>query len=149
MAALLPVIEQLDAQPLQVSIEVLIAEVILTNYEEFGIEVGLQSPRRCSAAGHSGDMTSFVERDRRDAVPPGTDGQQHHPAVHGQAFPFNRRPPAYSNSSHQGIVGLQGLTNYGVGRASPNGVGGFVFSAGSDTVNVLIRALKTQGRVDT
>jgi type II secretory pathway component GspD/PulD (secretin) len=43
---------------------------------------------------------------------------------------------------------MQGITNYGVGRASQNGIGGFVFSAGSDTVNVLIRALKTQGRVD-
>ncbi|MBI1832827.1 MAG: hypothetical protein HYR84_15410 [Planctomycetes bacterium] len=36
----------------------------------------------------------------------------------------------------------------GVGRVSPtSSVGGIVLSAGSDTVNVLIRALKTQGRL--
>jgi hypothetical protein len=36
-----------------------------------------------------------------------------------------------------------------VGRASPtNGIGGFVFSAGSDSFNILVRALQTQGRID-
>jgi len=44
LQALIPVIERLDAQPLQVAIEVLMAEVVLTNNEEFGVEVGLQSP---------------------------------------------------------------------------------------------------------
>src|SRR5262249_42210086 len=39
--------------------------------------------------------------------------------------------------------------NLGTGRISPNAnVGGFVFSAASDSFNLLIRALKTQGRVD-
>ncbi|MCP6756627.1 hypothetical protein NL533_33885, partial [Klebsiella pneumoniae] len=39
--------------------------------------------------------------------------------------------------------------NLGVARVSPtSNVGGFVFSAGSDAVNVLIRALQTQGRID-
>src|SRR5262249_49726328 len=48
-----------------------------------------------------------------------------------------------------GIVGFQGLGNLGVGRASPtSGIGGFVFSAASDSFNLLIRALKTQGRMD-
>src|SRR5262249_7027374 len=37
----------------------------------------------------------------------------------------------------------------GVGRVSPtSGIGGFVFSAASNTFNLLIRALKTQGRID-
>jgi hypothetical protein len=41
------------------------------------------------------------------------------------------------------------LGNLGVGRVSPvNNVGGFVFSAASNTFNLLIRALKTQGRID-
>src|SRR5207244_13312245 len=48
-----------------------------------------------------------------------------------------------------GIVGFQGLGNLGTGRISPNsGVGGFVFSAASDAFTLLIRALKTQGRLD-
>jgi hypothetical protein len=42
------------------------------------------------------------------------------------------------------------LGNLGVGRVSPttNGVGGLIFSAQSDSFNLLIRALKAQGRVD-
>jgi Bacterial type II and III secretion system protein len=48
-----------------------------------------------------------------------------------------------------GTVGFQGLTNLGVGTVSPtSGVGGFVFQASSDTFNLLVRALKTQGRID-
>src|SRR5205823_1165726 len=37
-------IERIDAQPPQVVIQVLIAEVQLTNNEEFGVEFGVQSP---------------------------------------------------------------------------------------------------------
>jgi hypothetical protein len=48
-----------------------------------------------------------------------------------------------------GIVGFQGLGNLGVGRQDNTlGFGGFVFSAASDTFNLLIRALKQQGRLD-
>ena len=48
-----------------------------------------------------------------------------------------------------GIVGFQGLGNLGVGRISPtSGIGGFVFSAASDTFNLLIRALRTQERLE-
>src|SRR5262249_13791758 len=42
--ALLPIIERLHAQPLQVAVEVLIADIDLTNNEEFGVEIGMQSP---------------------------------------------------------------------------------------------------------
>src|SRR5260370_19601402 len=37
-------IQELDAQPPQVSIQVCVAQVDLTNTEEFGVELGLQSP---------------------------------------------------------------------------------------------------------
>src|SRR5262249_52316755 len=48
-----------------------------------------------------------------------------------------------------GLVGFQGLGSLGVGRVSPtSGIGGFVFSAASDSFNLLIRALKTQRRLD-
>jgi len=48
-----------------------------------------------------------------------------------------------------GSFAPQGLTNFNLGRSSAGaGVGGFVFSAASDSVNLLIRALKTQGRLD-
>jgi general secretion pathway protein D len=45
-------------------------------------------------------------------------------------------------------VGFQGISSLGVGRTNSSGLGGFVFSAASNSVNILIRALKTQGRID-
>jgi type II secretory pathway component GspD/PulD (secretin) len=149
--ALLPVIERLDAQPLQVSVEVLIAEVDLTNNEEFGAEIGLQSPILFARQTiPTGAGVGFSNTTGATAVPPGVAiGSSNVNYYTGNSFAFNSTAaPAYSNLLQQGIVGFQGLTNYGVGRANANGIGGFVFSAGSDTVNVLIRALKTQGRVD-
>ena len=150
MPGLIQIIEQLDAQPLQVSMEVLIAEVDLTNNEEFGAEIGLQSPvlfSRTVIPSSSG--VSFSNATGGTAVPPGVSVASTIQNFAGQAFAFNTTAaPAYSNLIQQGMVGFQGLTNYGVGRANANGIGGFVFSAGSDTVNVLIRALKAQGRVD-
>src|SRR5262249_605503 len=44
LAALVPIIQKLDAVPLQVMVETMIAEVLLSNDEEFGVELGLQSP---------------------------------------------------------------------------------------------------------
>jgi type II secretory pathway component GspD/PulD (secretin) len=133
-----------------VSVEVLIAEVVLTNNEEFGVEIGLQSPvlfNRTVIPSSSG--VSFANATGGTAVPPGVSIASTIQQFAGQAFAFNTTAaPAYSNLIQQGTVGFQGLTNYGVGRASTNGIGGFVFSAGSNTVNVLVRALKTQGRVD-
>ncbi len=46
-------------------------------------------------------------------------------------------------------MAIRGLNNLGVGRISPtNGVGGFVFSAASDSFNLLVRALAVQSRLD-
>ena len=45
-------------------------------------------------------------------------------------------------------VGVQGITNLGVGRTSTTqNIGGFVYSMQSDFLSVLVRALKTQGRI--
>jgi hypothetical protein len=103
-------------------IQVLIADVQLTNAMEFGVEVGLQSP---------------VLFNRGGLATPG--------------FNFNTTAPLGSvNATEQGNVGFQSLSNLGVGRTSTNGlgVGGFVFSASSQSFNLLIRALKAQGRVE-
>jgi type II secretory pathway component GspD/PulD (secretin) len=124
MGEIAQLISQLDQQPLQVLVQVQIVEVQLNNRDELGVELGLQSPVLFarSATGTS----------------PGTPG-----------FNFNTTSAlANTNTSEQKSIGYQGLGNLGVGRAGANGVGGFVFSAASDTVSVLIRALKTQGRVD-
>ncbi len=117
-------VRKLDASPPQVVVQVLIAEVRLTNTEELGVEIGLQA-NTLFARGSVG-------------ASPGTPG-----------FNFNTTAPlANANLVNQGQVAFQGLGNLGVGRSGSSGVGGFVLSAASDTFSLLIRALKSQGRVD-
>jgi general secretion pathway protein D len=126
---------QMDVLPPQVVIQALVAEVDFSNVEEFGMEFGLQSPvlfqRSVLASGTVANTTTF------DAAVPG--------------FNFNNvsLPLGQATLASPSVVGTQGLTNIGVGRADPaTGLGGFVFSAASESFNLLIRALATQGRID-
>ncbi|MBY0459055.1 MAG: hypothetical protein K2V38_17100, partial [Gemmataceae bacterium] len=67
----------------------------------------------------------------------------------GSTLNFNTTAALPTGQVGTGIVGFQGLNNLGVGRVSPTqGVGGFVFSASSNTFQLLVRALRAQGRVD-
>jgi type II secretion system protein D len=119
------IVEQIDIEPAQVFIQVVVAEVTLRSNEEFGVEVGLQTPIVFAR----GVVTNNT---------PGTPG-----------FNFNTTS-ALTNGLPNNVlfkqesVGFQGLGNLGVGRTN----GGLVFSAANDTFNLLIRALKTQGRVE-
>lgn len=113
------IIKELDDRPPMVVIQVLIAEVTLDNTDEFGVEWGLQ------------DSILFD----RSAGDPG--------------FNFNTTDPLGNDVSvpNPGTVGTQGLTNLGLGRAGNSGYGGFVFSASSESVSVLLRALTERGKV--
>lgn len=137
-------IAQIDTMPPQVVIQCLVAEVRLNNDEEFGVELGLQSP------------ILF----QRSVLPSGTVVNATSPNAAVPGFNFNSTGPLGNStltgpgtpvprSNSPGIVGFQGLGNLGVGRASPTAnIGGLVFSAASDTFTMLIRALKLQGRMD-
>jgi Flp pilus assembly secretin CpaC len=114
-AELKRIIERIDAQPPQVVIQVLIAEVQLTNNEEMGVEFGVQSPVLFNRGGSLNFNTT-------------------------SALPSSNVSPA--------VTAFQGLGNLGVGRASTLGPGGLVFSAQSNSFNLLVRALKAQGRID-
>ena len=117
-------IERVDMAPPQVFVQVLVAEVRLNNGEDFGVEIGLQS--------------NILFARGTTATSPGVPG-----------YNFNTTAaPTNANLYKQDSVGFQGLQNLGVGRTGSSGVGGFVLSAASDTFNLLIRALKSQGRVD-
>jgi type II secretory pathway component GspD/PulD (secretin) len=121
------IIEKIDSQPPQVVIQVTIAEVQLNNTEEAGVETGIQSPVLFTRGITGGLPNTNV------------------------GFNFNNvtQPLANANLGSAETVGFQGLGNLGVGRSSlTQGVGGFVFSASSDTFSLLVRALKAQGRVD-
>lgn len=137
-AELMAMIDELDAMPPQVVIQVLVAEVTFNDNQELGVEMGLQSPVLFWRGILPNVQTSSTNV---NAAIPG--------------FNFNTTTPtgtpALGNSAlvNPPTVGFQGLGNLGVNRVSPtSGVGGFVFSASSDSFNLLIRALKAQDRLD-
>lgn len=123
----------LDQLPPQVVIQALIAEVTFNDTDEFGVEWGLQSP---------------VLFDR-SVLPAGvTVANSVDAAIPGFNF-INTAPLGQATLTATPTVGFQGINQLGVGRVSPTqGVGGFVFSAASDSINILVRALKVQGRLD-
>ncbi|MCC6126209.1 MAG: hypothetical protein IT426_14700 [Pirellulales bacterium] len=120
-------IEQIDARPPMVMIQVLLAEVTLTDNEELGVEMGLQ------------DGILF---DRSVA----------NAAAGAAGVPgYNFIGQALGNGSiaNAPLVGSQGTSNFAVGRTNSNlGFGGFTFSASSESVSVLIRALKENDRLE-
>ena len=125
-------VEKLDAQPSQVLIQVLIAEVDLTNFDEFGVELGLQSAvlfNRSVLSNVVNNGTTILNATR---VP---------------GFNFNNQPLSSGGASLNGAspsaIGSQGLSSFNVGRTnSERGFGGLVLSASSESVSVLLRALK-------
>ncbi len=149
-------IAQVDVMPPQVVIQVLVAEVDLTGSEEFGVEIGLQSPllfRRGifpADAFLGGATTSIVgQATGPTLVPVGTTVNSSNPVGQpGFNFGNSALPLGNNPTVAESKVGFQGLNSLGVGRVSPtSNIGGFVFSAASESVNVLVRALRIQGRV--
>jgi type II secretion system protein D len=149
-------IQQLDVEPAQVAVMVLVAEVLLNGTEEFGVEIGLQSPVLFQRGVipqpnffGAGTVTYTTPTTGTSVVAPGaTVNTSLNPSA-APGFPFNQVQLGNNPVAGPGIVGFQGLGNLGLGRVSPtSGIGGFVFSAGSDSFNLLVRALKTQGRLD-
>jgi type II secretory pathway component GspD/PulD (secretin) len=133
----------------------LIAEVDLNNDQEFGIELGLQSPvlfrRGITPLQDLIGPNGGINYTNPGLVPTGvTVNNSINPAAL-PGYAFNTTAPLGQNpAADPSIVGFQAINNLGVGRASPlnSGVGGFVFSASSDSVSVLVRALQMQGRIE-
>jgi len=118
------IIQTLDAQPPEVVIQALIVEVTLDATDEFGIELGFQDPLLLSRGMATATATTAT---------PGLN--------------FNNTSVALGNNfttaaPNTGTLATQGLSNFSLGRQNGNlGFGGFVFSAQSDAVSVLLRAL--------
>ena len=116
------IIQSLDRRPPMIQVKVLIAEVDLDAVEEFGIELGIQ------------DSLLF---DRGTAIAAGG------AITGGIGFPFNTGTIPNTNAIGRESFPAQALSNLNVGRVNSSlGYGGLVLSAGNESVNVLLRALK-------
>ena len=117
------IILSLDRRPPMIQVKVLIAEVDLDAVEEFGVELGVQ------------DSLLF---DRGTSIAAGAiDG--------GIGFPFNTSTIPNLNAVGRESLPAQALSNLNVGRVNSSlGFGGLVLSAGNESVNILLRALKNR-----
>ncbi len=126
------IVQELDARPPMVMIQVLIAEVDLTRFCELGTELGIQDPLLFDRSVVTSAMDMSAE------LIPG--------------FDFNNAPLGNSASDisirSAGMIGAQTLGNFGLGRINNElGFGGLVLSASSDALSVLIRALEVDTRM--
>ncbi|MGL4944073.1 MAG: secretin N-terminal domain-containing protein [Thermoguttaceae bacterium] len=118
--AIKKIVARLDERPYQVVIQVMLAQVSLTNGRDFGVELGLQD--------------SILFNRSVGGIP---------------GFNFLNSNPLgnNTNTAHPDWVGTQGVTSLGVGRANSAGNSGFVFSASSESLAILVRALEEQKKV--
>ena len=148
-------IEQLDEQPPQVMIQVMIAEIILGDTDEFGAEVGLQNSVLFDRSLLGGLLTRTTTTN--NSTPAGVvteTAQEIVAATNTPGFNFNSNEPLGNSGSSRalsssGQVGSQGISNFSVGRSNEAlGFGGLVLSASSENVSFLLRALQDSRRLE-
>ena len=146
------IISELDANPPQVIIQALIVEVQLDNTDEFGIELGFQDPTLFSRSILS-SVADIVTTTTTNTLQNGTQTTTTNIESRNETpgFNFNNTTSALGNNSgrtNNSLVATQGISNFSLGRQNSDlGFGGFVFSAQSDAVSVLVRALAARRTV--
>jgi len=148
------VIRELDERPPMVMIQVLIAEVRLNDTDEFGIELGLQDSLLFDRSLLSDVQTLTTTTTNQVSGTAVTVEQQNIINAAGvPGFNFNNLPLG-NNLSTAALataanVATQGLSNFSLNRTNSDlGFGGFVFSASSNSVNILLRALQESRRLE-
>ncbi|MDX1965177.1 MAG: secretin N-terminal domain-containing protein [Pirellulales bacterium] len=146
------IVEEIDQRPPMVMIQVMIAEVDLNNYDEFGVEVGVQDSVLFDRS-LLGDLVTTTTTTTFGN--PATTVQQQNvlAATNAPGFAFNNQQLGNSGSSQaigkSSTVGTQGLTSFNVGRVNNElGFGGLVLSASSESLSFLLRALSQKRRVE-
>ncbi len=128
MPTIRKVIENLDRQQPMIAVEILIAEVTLEDNFDLGTEFGLQDSLvfdRNSASG--GTLTS--------------------PGFNLNPAPLSITTPTAQQRRTQNVAG-QGQSGFALGRSNASlGYGGLVLAAGSESVNMLFRALQDANRI--
>jgi type II secretion system protein D len=145
-------VQKIDEQPPQVLIQVLIAEVALTEDTQFGVEWGLQDGLLFDRS-LLGDLLTTTSTTTFGNPPTTTQQQTVVSATNDPGFNFNGADIGNSGSARSlataAQTGKQALANFAVGRTDAElGFGGLVLSAGSKSINVLLRALQQNQRLE-
>ncbi|MGC1272543.1 MAG: secretin N-terminal domain-containing protein [Planctomycetaceae bacterium] len=142
------IVAKLDEAPPQVIIQAMLVEVVLDNTDEFGIELGLQDSTLFDRSLTTIDQLLETTTTSPNGVQ--TTSQQIISQSGTPGFDFNNTQGPLGNNTAvgPGSVGTQGVSNFSLGRANADlGYGGFVFSASSANVSVLLRALSAKRTV--
>ena len=146
---ILELTQQLDQPPPQVIIQALLVEVVLGSNDEFGVELGVQDSVLFDRSTID-DIVTVTDTffDSVTGLPIATTERiVSQSAVPG--FNFNNQPLGTNPAINTSSVGGQGLSSFGLGRVSSDlGYGGLVLSAGSESVNVLVRALAARRKLN-
>ncbi len=145
---ILELTKKLDDAPSQVIIQALLVEVELDNDDEFGVELGVQSSVLFDRS-LVGDIVKLTETTTQLSTQTTTESVISQEATPGFLFNVpNLGNNVASARAQPSTVGGQGLSNFNVGRTNNDlGYGGLVLSAGSESLNVLIRALSTRRNI--
>ncbi len=151
---ILELVEDLDDQPPQVMIQVVLAEVDLENFNEFGVELGLQDSLlfdRSILGNLITTTTSVATSTPAGVVTTTTDNIVS--ANNTPGFDFNNNPLGNSGSTQalntSGTVAGQALSHFSLGRVNSDlEYGGLVLSASSENVSVVLRALDQSGSME-
>lgn len=152
------IIRDLDEQAPMVMIQVLIGEVILGEGDEFGVELGLQDSvlfdRSLLDTDSIFTTTQTISTQNEGSVNT-VENQIIQTARPIPGFDFgNASSPLPNSASDRALaaaerVGAQGLSSFAVQRVSDTfGFGGFLLSASSNSVSLLLRALQQSQRLE-
>jgi general secretion pathway protein D len=151
---IMELVEDLDDEPPQVMIQVILAEVDLNNFHEFGVEVGLQDSLLFDRSLLGELLTTTVSSSL--STPAGvvtTTTDNIIGATNAPGFDFNNSPLGNSGSTQStgtaGNAAGQALSHFSLGRTNSDlDYGGLVLSASSENVSVLLRALDQSGSME-
>ncbi len=146
-------IEKLDEPPAQVVIQALIAEIILGDRDEFGVELGLQDSVLFDRS-LLGDLLTTVNSGQI-SDPSGilTSTQEIiQAATNTPGYEFNNQSIGNSGSDSalkgSKTLGSQALSSFDLGRLNDDaGFGGLVLAASSRNISILIRAMQEDRRM--
>lgn len=149
------VVEKLDEQPAQVMIQVVIVDVELDNFDEFGVELGIQDSVLFDRS-LLGNLEKVVTKTITQTPGGATETVQEETivaATNTPGFDFNNNPLGNAGSDRafasSNQIGTQGLTHFELGRINSElGYGGLVLSASSESVSLLVRALQQSRRME-